>query len=84
MKKKSVSPKMSPKERMVCDLESIFEKAMAAENFTVALKAKELLAKVHGFFDRGASMASPKPLKEWSQKELEALVAELESEPADS
>ena len=59
------------------DLENLYALAMEKGNFTVALKAKELLGREQGLFS-GASRKKKLSLENLSDEELEALIQELE------
>ncbi len=62
-------------ENIVDDLERIYTLALEKGNLTVALKAKELLAKHINFFD----LKPPQPvsLAELSDEDIERLIGEI-------
>lgn len=64
----------------VKDLEDIFNKAVKSGKLNVALKAKEMILKIRGFFSKkhkGACGAA-KPLADWTDEELYILLSQLE------
>jgi 3'-phosphoadenosine 5'-phosphosulfate sulfotransferase (PAPS reductase)/FAD synthetase len=73
-----------PKENLKKDLEVIFDEAMAAGKLSVALKAKELLAKLNGIFlssrEREGNLTRIKPLSQWSEQELKDFLNQLDDE----
>lgn len=73
---------LSPKDRLIQDLEMIFTRAMESENLSVALKAKEILAKIQGLVPNSGTAASQKTrarsLSSLSEEELRTLLLELE------
>ena len=75
----SVAPKTM--EKWVADLERIFEKAMEAEKFNVALKAKELLAKNQGWLLGGVASTplSIKSIDQWTLQEMQELILQLDA-----
>jgi hypothetical protein len=74
------------RKKFLTDLEVLFERALEKEDFSAALKAKELLGKAEGFFllQGTAARQSSKPLNASALKEalteemLEALIHHLE------
>ncbi len=78
-KKSVLKTPENPRVQYIKDLETIFQKAMEAENFSTALKAKELLARLQGFFTPGDKPSiHEKPLDALSDTELEHLIQSLE------
>ena len=75
---------MDSKENLKKDLEIIFDESMAAGKLSVALKAKELLAKLDGIFlssrERGGDLTRIKPLSQWSEQELKDFLNQLDEE----
>ena len=68
-------------EKWMADLERIFEKAMEAEKFTVALKAKELIAKNQGWFLGGVA-STPRTIKsidQWTLQEMQEIILQLDA-----
>lgn len=72
------------KERLKEDLESIFKESMAAGKLNVALKARELLAKLDGIWlsirEKGEKGQRIKPLSQWSLEELQDFLDQLEED----
>ncbi len=61
------------------DLEKIFSLTMAQENFTIALKAKELIGRAQGLFSlKSPSKKDKITLDGLSDEELSQLVGEIE------
>jgi hypothetical protein len=62
------------------DLEEIFKKAMDSKNLSVALKAKELLAKNQGWICRGAASTphTIKTIDRWTLQEINDLIVQLD------
>ncbi|OJW50127.1 MAG: hypothetical protein BGO67_02015 [Alphaproteobacteria bacterium 41-28] len=60
------------------DLESIYAMAMASENFSVALKAKELLGRQMGLFI--PKQKNQVSLSDLSEEDLERLIREIKTE----
>jgi hypothetical protein len=68
------------KTKFIRELEEIFKNAMQDGKLNVALKAKELLAKVKGMFSLGKSKNNAiKSVCDWSDDEIQAIIQELES-----
>ena len=66
------------KNSIINDLEEIYSLALAHENYSVALKAKELLGKTQGLFSgQKKSMFS---LSDLSDEELQELIQQIENE----
>lgn len=67
---------MTSRIAMIKNLNTLYCQAVEQENVTIALKIIELQAKLEGHF-----IASKKPfsIKELSDRELEALIKELEN-----
>jgi hypothetical protein len=68
-------------EKWVSDLEIIFEKSMEAKKFSVALKAKELLAKNQGWISGGVA-STPRTIKsidQWTLQEIQDLILQLDA-----
>ena len=61
------------------DLENLYALAMEKGNFTVALKAKELLGREQGLFSGNSRKKKISP-ESLSDEELEALIQELEGQ----
>lgn len=68
---------MSSKEDLIKDLNHIFQQSMASGKLNVALKAKELLLKLTGVCSPSKSI---KPIAQWSDKEIEEIIRQLEEE----
>ena len=62
--------------KFISDLERAFEAAMSAENFTAALKAKELLGKYISSQTRGEGHL--RSVSEMSLEEIEHLIESIE------
>ncbi|BDB95993.1 hypothetical protein [Candidatus Hydrogenosomobacter endosymbioticus] len=60
----------------VSEIEDLFHKAMETGKLSVALKAKEMLAKIKGLFQKKTS--DMKPVSQWSDDEIQAVIDELE------
>ncbi len=67
---------MKSAEKNLRDLEKIYALALNNENYSVALKAKELLAKAQGLFKQKPKTALS--LKNLTTDELEQLLAQVE------
>ena len=65
---------MSPKNKLIADLEEIFRRSMESGKLNVALKAKEIEAKINGLV---SSHPSIKPISQWSDEEIESFIAQL-------
>ena len=62
-------------EKILNDLEFVYQQALEKENFAVALRAKELLAKHLHFFDPKPS--KPLSLADLTDEDIERLIAEI-------
>ncbi len=69
---------LSERETFIQDLEAIFEKSMAAEKWSVALKVKEILGKIKGITPSSGAANALKPIALWSEAEIEDLIQQLE------
>ncbi|MBY0502187.1 MAG: hypothetical protein K2P93_09370 [Alphaproteobacteria bacterium] len=71
----------SPVDAILKDIEDIFEQALAKANFSVALKAKELLGREQGLFltKRPPSKKETINLADLSEEDLLQLIQQLES-----
>ncbi len=63
---------------IIKDLESIYAMALASENYSVALKAKELLGRQFGLFT--PKQKDKISLVDLSEEDLERLIVEIERE----
>ncbi|MBY0264332.1 MAG: hypothetical protein K2P90_02735 [Holosporales bacterium] len=73
--------------KFVADLEKLFEMALEKENFTIALKAKELLGRERGYFRLPEKSPSlfPLDLQALNDDQLSTLLSRLkEYAPQDS
>ncbi len=72
---------LSVKDMLLEDLEKIFRKAMEKDNLSVALKAKEISAKIHGFFSGKppSDDTMKKSLAALSDEELLQLLERMEN-----
>lgn len=74
---KSLRSKKKSCEKILKNLETIYEIALQENNFTVALKALELLGKEAGLFSKTPSDVLPsKKLSEMSEEELRTLLGD--------
>ncbi len=63
------------KKNILNNTQLIFDKALTEANFSVALRALELQAKIYGLMGAKKSLTSPiKPLKEMNEEELKFLI----------
>lgn len=70
--------RLSPSQ-ILDDLETLYTLALEKENFSVALKVKELLGKECGLFFPSAQR-KPVSLKELSDEDLDLLIKRLETQ----
>jgi len=68
------------KKKWIMDLEMIFQQAMASDQLAIALKAKEILGKWSGFGEKSSTIPSFKPLSQWSVKEIEDFLKQIDSQ----
>ena len=69
--------------QIIKDLEEAFQAALAHESHAAALKAKELQAKILGYFVLHDKVLTI-PFKEMSNEQVRALIQELEGLVAES
>ena len=69
------------RKKLINDLEAAFKGALAAENYSAAIKAKELLGKELGFFKGDAK--AKLSLASLSNEDIENLLAEIEEHAAE-
>ncbi len=67
---------LKAKTKLVKDLEKIFKMAMLAKDYKSAITAKQMIAKVQGFFDDSKDIS----LSKLSNEQIDKLILEVESE----
>lgn len=76
--------KKGGKEQFCKDLEKLFQRAFEEGNLAVALKVKELLARIYGFYmaEKGAvrsDVPQVPEMSQWSDEQLETFIQKLEA-----
>ncbi len=72
-------PDISVLEKTLNDLEHIYQMSFNEGNLALALKAKEIISKICGFFDKKKD-TKPFDITKASEEELETIIAQLRDE----